>query len=134
MYRMTGKNKLNLILFVLYCALLLLMSGFKSAEMYLHYINGLEKWLGGDKLMHLYLAMVLALLAMPVARAVNYKNKALNVFTLFVILIACLLLDELHQAMLGSRHFDWHDTLFGGLGLIIGLSIRLFFEQNILGK
>ncbi len=131
---MTGKNKLNLMLFVLYCAALLLMSGFKSAEMYLHYINGFEKWLGGDKLMHLYLAMVLAFLAMPVARAVNYKNKTLNVFTLFIILIACLLLDELHQAMVGSRHFDWHDTLFGGLGLIMGLSIRLFFEQNILRK
>ncbi len=131
---MTGKNKLNVMLFVLYCAALLLMSGFKSAEMYLHYINGFEKWLGGDKLMHLYLAMVLAFLAMPVARAVNYKNKALNVFTLFIILITCLLLDELHQVMVGSRHFDWHDTVFGGLGLIIGLSIRLFFEQNILRK
>ena len=126
---MTRKNKLNLIVFFLYCAALLLMSGFKSAEMYLHYINGFEKWLGGDKLMHLYLAMVLALLAMPVARAVTYKNKALNVFTLFIILITCLLLDELHQAMVGSRHFDSHDTLYGGLGLIIGLTIRLFFER-----
>ncbi len=128
---MTGKSKLNVILFVLYCALLLLMSGFKSAEMYLQTINGFEVWLGGDKLMHVYLAMVLAFLALPVARAVNYKNKALNVFTLFIILITCLLLDELHQSMVGSRHFDWHDTLFGGLGLMVGLIVRLFFEQNI---
>ncbi len=131
---MTGKNKLNLILFVLYCALLLLMSGFKSAEMYLQYINGLETWLGGDKLMHLYLAMVLAFLALPVARALKVKNKALNVVTLFVLLMSCLLLDELHQAGVSSRHFDWHDTLFGGLGLIMGLSVRLFFEQYILRK
>jgi len=131
---MTGKNKLNVIVFVLYCALLLLMSGFKSAEMYLQAINGFEKWLGGDKLMHLYLAMVLAFLAMPVARAVNYKNKALNVFTLFITLMACLLLDELHQAGVGSRYFEWQDTLFGGLGLIIGLSVSLFFEQNDLRK
>jgi len=131
---MTSKNKLNVIVFVLYCALLLLMSGFKSAEMYLQAINGFEKWLGGDKLMHLYLAMVLAFLAMPVARAASYKNKALNVVSLFVILMSCLLLDELHQAGVGSRYFEWQDTLFGGLGLIIGLSVSLFFEQNDLRK
>jgi len=131
---MTRKNKLNLIVFFLYCAALLLMSGFKSAEMYLHYINGFEKCLGGDKLMHVYLAMVLAFLALPVARTVNYKNKALNVFTLFILLMMCLLLDELHQAMVGSRHFDWQDTLFGGLGLIAGLIVRLFFERNILRR
>jgi len=131
---MTGKNKLNVMLFVLYCVVLLLMSGFKSAEMYLQTINGFERWLGGDKLMHLYLAMVLAFLALPVARTVNYKNKALNVCTLFTILITCLLLDELHQAMVVSRHFDWHDTLFGGLGLIAGLNVRLFFEQKVFRK
>ncbi len=131
---MIGKSKLGLMLFALYCAVLLLMSGFKSAEMYLQTINGFEKWLGGDKLMHLYLAMVLAFLAVPVARAVTYKNITLNVFTLFIILITCLLLDELHQAMVDSRHFDWHDTLYGGLGLIIGLNVRLFFEQKVFRK
>jgi VanZ like family. len=124
----TWMSGCNVILFFLYGVLLLLMSSFKSAGMYLQYIGGIEVWLGGDKLMHLYLAIVLAWLALPVARCVKYKGKSLSVVSLFVFLLVCLLLDELHQAGVVSRYFDWRDTLFGGLGLIAGLVLRLSIE------
>ncbi|MEY8199707.1 MAG: VanZ family protein [Colwellia sp.] len=128
---MTWKSKLNVMLFALYCTVLMLMSGFKSAEMYLQYINSLEMWLGGDKLMHLYLALVLAFLALPVASVISVKGKISTVFTLFAMLMVCLLLDELHQAGVSTRYFDWYDTLFGGLGLMVGLGARLFFDRFI---
>ncbi len=105
------------------------MSGFKSAEMYLQYINAFETWLGGDKLMHLYFAMLLSFLALPVARDIGVKNKTINIIFLFIFLIACLLIDELHQAMMSTRYFDWYDIIFGGLGLLAGLTARLFCDR-----
>jgi hypothetical protein len=128
------KNKSSAVLFAVYCVALLLLSGFKSADICVQYISAFERWLGGDKLMHFYLAALLAFLALPVARNVRYKNKTISVLMLFVLLMACLLVDEFHQALISTRYFDGYDTFFGGLGLIAGLSLGLIFEWYVRRK
>jgi hypothetical protein len=44
------------------------------------------------------------------------------------LLASALLVDELHQLLLGSRHFDWVDTAYGLLGLVLGLISRFLID------
>ena len=120
------KNKISVVLLILYVLFLMFMTGFKSAQLYLPFISSLEASLGGDKLMHFYLASLLAVLAWPVARLFNNKKYSpfLVLFFLFLILSICLLLDELHQTLISARYFDLSDTLYGMSGLVLGLLIR----------
>jgi len=128
------KNKVNVILLLLYGLFLLLLSGLKSAQLCLLAISTLEVGLGGDKLMHFYLALLLSFLAWPVALLINNKKYSTSiVFTLlFCFLSVLLIFDELHQLVLISRHFELKDTLFGVSGLAMGLVIRMVLNKSLL--
>ena len=112
--------------FTVYCLVLLALSFFKSAELFLPAIHEMEYWLGGDKLVHMKLSLVLSFFACIVSREVK-KNVKINVFLrLFfmqVVLITGLLLDEAHQYVMFSRRFEWMDFYYGASGLFIGLLI-----------
>ncbi|MEH6345136.1 MAG: VanZ family protein [Bermanella sp.] len=128
------KDKVNVVLLLLYCLFLLLLSGFKSAQIGLPIISALEVSLAGDKLMHFYLALLLSFLAWPVALLIS--NKKYNTFIVlalvFGFLSVLLALDELHQLLVDSRHFELKDTLFGVSGLVLGLLIRLLLDKSLL--
>ncbi len=128
------KNKVNVILLLLYGLFLLLLSGLKSAQLCLSFISTIEVGLGGDKLVHFYLALLLSFLAWPVALLINSKKYSASiVFTLlFGFLSVLLILDELHQLVLISRHFELQDTLFGVSGLAMGLVIRVVLNKSLL--
>ena len=128
------KNKVDVILLLLYGLFLLLLSGLKSAQLCLPVISTLEVVLGGDKLMHFYLALLLSFLAWPVALLINNKKYSTSiVFTLlFGFLSLLLALDELHQLLVGSRYFELKDTLFGVAGLIMGFVIRMVLNKSLL--
>jgi hypothetical protein len=116
--------------FTLYCCLLLMLSFFKSAELFLPAIYQFEAWLGGDKLMHLKLSVVLSVLACFAVSNIK-KGFALNIFwrLLFVhlFLVSCLLLDEAHQYLASSRRFELMDFYYGAVGLFIGLLLYCCF-------
>jgi VanZ family protein len=113
-----------IVIFVLYCFFLLSLSALKSAGLFLPLLLQFEAMLGGDKLMHLQLALVLSLLACLASR-VFFVRKAIalpwQLMAVFIILSAGLLLDELHQYLLSSRHFELMDTAFGVTGVALGL-------------
>jgi hypothetical protein len=113
-------------LFIAYCLLLLLLTTFKSAELFLPAIYQLEAWLGGDKLMHLKLSILLSLFACMAAQGFKYLAALKLVWRLFFIqifLMLALLLDESHQYLAYSRRFEWLDYYYGISGLFIGLGI-----------
>lgn len=109
---------------------LLLLTVSKSLELFLPEIYQLEALLGGDKLMHLKLSLVLSILACFASQ----QLKLLRSFNLlwrlvFVqgVLMTGLLMDEAHQQIASSRRFEWLDLSYGVFGLVIGLSIYLIF-------
>lgn len=116
------------LLFVLYALLLFLLSASKSAELFLPQILALQAWLGGDKLMHLKLASVLSFVAITAFAPLKSKRRPLVLLIIMALLASALLADELHQLLLGSRHFDWADTAYGLLGLVLGLISRLLID------
>ncbi len=128
------KNKMDVVLLLLYSLFLLLLSGLKSAQLCLPTISTLEVGLGGDKLMHFYLALLLSFLAWPVALLINNKKYSASVVAtfLFGLLSTLLLLDESHQLSVDSRHFELKDTLFGVSGLAMGLVIRVVLDKSLL--
>jgi len=128
------KNKVNVVLLLLYGLFLLLLSGLKSAQLCLIAISTLEVALGGDKLMHFYLALLLSFLAWPVALLINNKKYSASiVFTLLFSFLSLLLaLDELQQLLVSSRYFEFKDTLFGVSGLAMGLVIRVVLNKSLL--
>ena len=82
--------------------------------------------LGGDKLMHLQLAMLLSFLACLASREFFVRRSIVlgwQLLIVFVLLSAGLFLDELHQYILSSRVFELMDTAFGILGVTIGLIV-----------
>ncbi|MBL4799491.1 MAG: VanZ family protein [Oleispira sp.] len=115
-----------IIIFVLYCFFLLTLSALKSAGLFLPLLLQFQAMLGGDKLMHLQLATILSLLAC-LAFQIFFVRKAIDLIwqllVIFVVLSTALLLDELHQYLLSSRHFELMDTVFGILGIAIGLVV-----------
>jgi hypothetical protein len=117
-----------IIAFALYCSLLVALSVCKSAELFLPAIYQFEFWLGGDKLMHLKLSLLLSLLACFASNKVNLAGS-LNFFwriaTTQAILVAGLLVDEGHQYFATSRRFEWLDFSYGATGLFMGLIVYL---------
>ena len=112
--------------FIIYCFFLLLLTTLKSAGLFLPFLLQFEAMLGGDKLMHLQLAMILSLLACWASREFFVRRSIALVWQLllvFLLLSVGLLLDELHQYLLSSRHFELKDTAFGILGVTIGLIV-----------
>jgi hypothetical protein len=115
-----------IIIFTFYCIVLFLLSAFKSTELFLPAIYQFEAWLGGDKLMHLKLSIVLSLLACSVAQRAKAWLKLSLFWRLFfaqIFLMLGLLLDESHQYLTHSRRFEWMDFSYGVIGLFIGLAI-----------
>jgi hypothetical protein len=115
-----------ILVFTLYCLVLLALSFFKSAELFLPVIYQIENWLGGDKLVHMKLSLILSFFACIVSREIK-KDIKLNVFwrllIMQIVLTIGLLLDEAHQYMMFSRRFEWMDFYYGASGLFIGLFI-----------
>jgi len=115
-----------IIIFIVYCLVLLLLTVFKSAEMYLPAIHQLQAWLGGDKLMHLKLSLLLSLFACIAGRRLKILGSLKlpgQLFCIQLFLVTALLLDESHQYLTHSRRFEWLDFSYGVLGLFIGLNI-----------
>lgn len=108
------------ILFCMYAVLLVTLSALKSAELFLPSIYALEAWLGGDKWMHLTLAVPLSFMANMVAERVMKLSSFRRMLLVMVALVLALLMDELHQQFLASRRFDWQDSLWGIAGLSLG--------------
>jgi hypothetical protein len=108
----------------------LLLSFFKSAELFLPAIYQFQAWLGGDKLMHLKLSIILSVLACFAVSNIK-KSFPLNTFWrllwMQLFLVFCLLLDEVHQYLAASRRFEWLDFYYGAGGLLIGMSIYCSF-------
>jgi hypothetical protein len=119
-----------IVVFTVYCCLLLMLSFFKSAEVFLPAIYQFQEWLGGDKLMHLKLSIILSVLACFAASDIKKNFPLKTVWRLLFIqlfLASCLLLDEAHQYWAVSRRFEWMDFYYGAGGLLIGLSIFCCF-------
>ncbi len=131
----SAKDKASVVLLLLYVLFLLSLSVLKSAQLFLPFISSLEASLGGDKLMHFYLASLLSFLAWPVAQLFSNKKYStfFVLFSLFFILALCLLLDEFHQVLISARYFDLNDTLYGVSGLVLGLLIRVSLSKLVFG-
>ena len=113
------------LVFILYLLLLVLMSTFKSLEIFIPQIHALEQWFGGDKAMHFALAALLSLLACFASEQVFRLKKTKRILTILATLGACLLLDELLQYQVPSRKFDLMDLAAGYSGLLAGSVIYL---------
>jgi hypothetical protein len=112
--------------FTVYCLILLALSFFKSAELFLPFIYQMEDWLGGDKLVHMKLSLVLSFIACIVSREIKKDikiNLTLRLFFMQIVLMIGLLFDEAHQYVMFSRRFEWMDFYYGASGLFIGLLV-----------
>jgi hypothetical protein len=115
-----------ILVFTVYCLVLLALSLFKSAELFLPFIYQMEDWLGGDKLVHMKLSLVLSFIACIVSGEIRKDikiNAFLRLFFMQIVLMIGLLLDEAHQYVMFSRRFEWMDFYYGASGLFIGLFI-----------
>ena len=117
-----------LVLFIGYTFLLVLLSGLKSAGLFLHQIHALELFLGGDKWMHLLLAVPLSFLANLAAERVMKLSFIARIILVLAVLVFGLMVDELHQQFFASRRFDWMDSVWGSTGLLVGLAGYLLFS------
>ena len=117
---------------IVYLLLLVLMSTFKSLEIFIPQIHALEHWFGGDKVMHFVLAALLSLLACFASEQVFRLKTSKRILTILATLSACLLLDELLQYQVPSRKFDLLDLAAGYSGLLTGsaLYLLLVFYRN----
>ena len=108
-----------------------MLTTFKSVKIFTPELSFLEAGLGGDKLEHFFLALLLSFLVWPVVWSFNngrYSKLRVGFFTL-LLLVTALLLDELLQFFISSRHFDWQDTAFGVAGLLVGLILRVLIVR-----
>ena len=121
--------QLKQVILLIYGCFLISLSVFKTSEIFLPYIYQLEAFLGGDKLMHLKLSAVLSILAL-FALIPNGKQglKLLaHAFGICFLLITGLMLDELHQALISTRRFEWLDFIYGVSGISMGLAVYLTY-------
>ena len=128
---MTLKSKLNFLLFIFYAVFLAALTIFKSLKIFTPELAFIEASLGGDKLEHFFLALLLSLLVWPVVWGFNDGRlpKVIVTFFTLLLLVFALLLDELHQFFISSRHFDWQDIAFGVAGLLVGLILRVLIMR-----
>ncbi len=120
----------KVVLLVAYGCLLIALSAFKSAELFLPTIYQLEAFFGGDKLMHLKLSIGLSYLALFALVKAGDDVKLLSVLlrasAVCTLLISGLLLDELHQALVATRRFEWWDLAYGMAGIGIGFVVFIW--------
>jgi len=117
------------VLFILYAGFLVVLSAFKSAELFLPTIHAMEVFLGGDKWMHLLLAVPLSLMANLAAESVMKLSSFRRILLVMVVLVLALLMDELHQQFIASRRFDWQDSVWGSTGLLLGCAIYVLVKN-----
>jgi hypothetical protein len=120
--------KSKVILLIVYGCFLITLSIFKTTEIMLPAIFRMEFFLGGDKLTHLILSSILSFLALWALAYKSSKGLMYRCFIICLLLIIGLLADELHQALVGSRRFEWLDFACGvggiGLGFMSFLAIH----------
>lgn len=120
---------LKVFILVIYGCLLIALSAFKSAELFLPTIYQLEAFFGGDKLMHLKLSIGLSYLALfalvKISDDVTLLSVLLRSFAVCTLLVSGLLLDELHQALVSTRRFEWWDLAYGMAGIGIGFVVYI---------
>ena len=118
---------------MVYAIGLIVLSAFKSAEIGLAQIHGLEAWLGGDKSMHFTLSAILAVLACFASERVLDLAPITRTIGVCFVLLAALTLDEGLQYVLASRRFELLDLTFGSLGLLAGvlgyLSVKFVWSK-----
>ena len=108
-------------LFVVYAVVLVGLSGFKSAELYLSQIHGLEHWLGGDKWMHFKLSALLSILACFASERVLDLAPIKRILCVLCVLLISLVVDEALQYGVSSRRFELLDLAYGISGLLSGI-------------
>lgn len=113
------------VLFIAYAVLLVVLSACKSAGLFLHEIHAAEVFFGGDKWMHLILAVPLSLLANIASERVMKLSSSARIVLVLTGLVLGLMADELHQQFFASRRFDWMDSVWGSTGLLVGLAVYL---------
>jgi glycopeptide antibiotics resistance protein len=106
--------------FILYGALLLTLSVFKSAEVALPTVYGFERWLGGDKWMHFKLSGILAILACFASERVLDLAAIKRTLHVFPTLVLALAIDEALQLLTVTRRFEFLDLAWGVSGLLAG--------------
>ena len=74
-------------IFLCYACCLALLSLFKTAEMFLPFIYDLERFLGGDKLMHLKLSFILTLLALIAFNSLVAPMRSFAIRSLLIIFL-----------------------------------------------
>jgi glycopeptide antibiotics resistance protein len=106
--------------FILYGVLLLALSVFKSAEVALPTVYGIERWLGGDKWMHFKLSGILAILACFASERVLDLAAIKRTLRVFPVLVLALAIDEALQFLTATRRFEFLDLVWGVSGLLAG--------------
>ncbi|MGB0504028.1 MAG: hypothetical protein ACPGGD_08240 [Thalassolituus sp.] len=106
--------------FIVYGALLLALSAFKSAEVALPTVYGIERWLGGDKWMHFKLSGILAILACFASERVLDLAAIKRTLRVFPVLVLALAIDEALQFLTATRRFEFLDLAWGVSGLLAG--------------
>ena len=109
--------------FLLYGTFLVVLSGCKSAGVFLPFILAMEHWFGGDKWMHFYLALLLSLLANFAAVRVIKLSWLPRILLVAAVLMVALILDEMHQYLVALRRFDLQDSVWGGAGVLVGAAL-----------
>lgn len=117
-----------IVLFILYATFLVVLSGLKSAEMCLSFIYSFEAMLGGDKWMHLLLALPLSVMANLAAERVMKLSSFRRIVLVMIVLLLGLLADELHQYFIASRRFEWQDSVWGSTGLLLGCGVYVVLK------
>lgn len=106
--------------FIVYGALLLVLSVLKSVEVALPTVYGIEHWLGGDKWMHFKLSGILAILACFASERVLDLAAIKRTLRVLPVLVLALAIDEALQFMTATRRFELLDLAWGVLGLLAG--------------
>ena len=121
--------QLKQVILLIYGCFLIALSVFKTSEILLPYIYQFEALLGGDKLMHLKLSAVLSILALFALIPNRKQGMRLLAHALGIcfLLVTGLMLDELHQALISTRRFEWLDFVYGVSGISMGLVAYLTF-------
>ncbi|UTW49005.1 VanZ family protein [Bacterioplanoides sp. SCSIO 12839] len=111
----------------LYTIFLMSLSIGKSLGYHTDSILALERAMFGDKWMHFILSIPLSLMLLVVLHQLGRKAYSDALYAL-LFLVLILGLDELSQFWIGSRHFDWRDTLSGVAGVMAGALVFFFWQ------
>ncbi len=110
-----------------YGTLLVMLSMSKSVGIYEAELKVLAKFMGGDKWMHLWMAMILAFLTTLVS--ISYFKAMPRGMTNLIVaagLIVAICAEEMSQGLFSTRSVDVRDAMYGAAGVISGVAIYNF--------